>query len=133
MHQNLVRTLYQKGKLINVQREQKRLKSDILGLSEIRWKSAGKINSEDTTFVYSGGDSHSRGVGLILSKEVAAALIGYWAISDRILVAKIQGRPFNIYIIQIYVPTTDCSEQDIEYFYEQLDEAKKKNVNHKKF
>ena len=120
-----VRTLYQKGKLVNVQREQKRLKIDILGLSEVRWKGAGKINDEGTTFIYAGGDSHSRGVGLVLSKDVARALIGYWAISDRILVAKLQGRPFNICIIQVYAPTTECSEQDIEVFYEQLHQAKK--------
>ena len=83
------------------------------------------VISEVLTFIYAGRDCHSRGVGLVLSKEVARALIGYWAISDRILVAKIQGRPFNICIIQLYAPTTECSEQDVEVFYEQLHQAKK--------
>ena len=77
-----VRTLFQKGKLANVQHEMNRLGIDILGLSENRWKGGGRINSESTTIIYSGGDSHSRGVGAILNKGVAAALIGYWAISD---------------------------------------------------
>ncbi len=101
------------------------LKIDILGLSEVRWKGAGKIKDEDTTFIYSGGDSHSRGVGLVLSKEVAGALLDCWAISDRILVAKIQGRPFSICIIQVYAPRTEFSEQDIEVVYEQFHQAKK--------
>ena len=77
-----VRTLFQKGKLANVQHEMNRLGIDILGLSENRWKGGGRINSESTTIIYSGGDSHSRGVGAILNKGVAAALIGCWAISD---------------------------------------------------
>ena len=120
-----VRTLYQKGKLANVQQEMDRLQIDILGLSEIRWTGGGKITSENTTIIYSGGDSHLRGVGFILNKDVAAALIGYWALSDRVLLIKIKGRPFNVCIIQAYAPTADSSEEDIEDFYGQLDQAKK--------
>ena len=77
-----------------------RLAIEIVGLSEISWKGGDKINSENTTIIYSGGDSHSRRVGAILNKVVAAALIGYWAISERIMVVKIRGQPFNICIIQ---------------------------------
>jgi len=120
-----VRTLYQKGKLANVQQEMDRLQIDILGLCEIRWTGGGKITSENTTIIYSGGDSHLRGVGFILTKDVAAALIGYWALSDRVLLIKIKGRPFNVCIIQAYAPTADSSEEDIEDFYGQLDQAKK--------
>ena len=100
-----VRTLFQKGKLANAQQEMNRLGIDILGLSEIKWKGGGRINSESRTIIYSGGDSHSRGVGVILNKVVAAALIGYWAISERVVVVKIRGQPFSICIIQAYAPT----------------------------
>ena len=95
-----VRTLFQKGKVANVQQEMNRLAIEIVGLSEISWNGGDKINSENTTIIYSGGDSHSRRVGAILNKVVAAALIGYWAISERIMVVKIRGQPFNICIIQ---------------------------------
>ena len=61
-------TLFQKGKLGNVQQEMNRLGIDILGLSEIGWKDGGRINSESTTIIYSGGDSHLLGVGVILIK-----------------------------------------------------------------
>ena len=79
--------------MANVQQEMDRLQIDILGLCEIRWTGGGKITSENTTIIYSGGDSHLRGVSFILTKDVAAALIGYWALSDRVLLIKIKGRP----------------------------------------
>ena len=51
-----VRTLYEKGEFTNVQLEMTRLDIDMLGLCEVRWKSAGKITSNDYTFIYSGGN-----------------------------------------------------------------------------
>ena len=62
-----------------------RLQIDILGQYEIRWTGAGKITSESTTIIYSGGDNHLRGAGFILTTDIAAALIGCWALSDRVL------------------------------------------------
>ena len=37
---------------------------------------------------------------------------------------KIQGRPFNISIIIVYAPTSDCNEEEIAMFYDNLDMAK---------
>ena len=71
-----------------------------------RW---GRINSENGTIIYSERDCHSRGVGVIVNKVVAAALIRYWSVSDRVMVVKIRGHIFNIYIIQVYAPTADHS------------------------
>ena len=31
-----------------------------------------------------------------------------------------QGKPFNITVIQVYVPTTNAKEADVEWFYEDL-------------
>ena len=33
-----------------------------------------------------------------------------------------QGRPFNITVIQVYVPTTNAEEAEVEWFYEDLQE-----------
>ena len=43
---------------------------------------------------------------------------------DRILLLKIQGRPSNISIIVVYAPTSDCNEEEIDMFYDNLDMAK---------
>ena len=55
---------------------------------------------------------------------VAAVLIGYWAIPGTVMVVKIRGQPLNMYIIQVYAPITDSSEDDIIYLYDQLNQAK---------
>ena len=61
-----VRTLLQKGKLDNVDQEMDRMKLNILGLAEVRWKGAGSIKVGSKTLIYSGGDNHERGVGILL-------------------------------------------------------------------
>ena len=42
------------------------------------------------------------------------------AISDRISIIRLQATPFNISIIQVYAPTTDHSDEEIEVFYNNL-------------
>ena len=31
-----------------------------------------------------------------------------------------QGKPFNITVIQVYAPTTNAKEDEVEWFYEDL-------------
>ena len=45
----------------------------------------------------------------------------YQTISDRIILAKFKGRPVDILIIQVYAPTTAADDEEIEQFYEELD------------
>ena len=45
--------------------------------------------------------------------------------SDRIIVAKIKAKPFDIGIIQVYAPISERPEEEVEEFYEDLDKAKK--------
>ena len=118
-----VRTLHQAGKVAGVWREMRRMKMDILGISEVRWPGVGEIKSEDGSFVYSGGEEAVRGVGVMMRRRVAKCLMGYWAISDRILVVKIRGKPFDINIIQAYAPTSERDDDEVDEFYDGLDEA----------
>ena len=46
--------------------------------------------------IYSGGKEQKRGVGIIMRKEIVRSLIGYWAISERVIMIKLQGKPFNV-------------------------------------
>ena len=118
------RTMYEKGKLDNVKSEMSRMEINILGLAEVRWTGAGTLSSDNYTVVYSGGTTHERGVGIILDPKHSKALKGYWPVNDRILVVKLSGKPFDIYIIQVYAPTSACTDEDIEKFYEDLEKTK---------
>ncbi|XP_063588934.1 craniofacial development protein 2-like [Penaeus indicus] len=79
------RTMYKAGKLENIKEEMNRLHINIMGISEMRWTGAGAISSENHKIIYSGGEQHGRGVGIIADSKTSKALLGYWAVSDRIL------------------------------------------------
>ncbi|GFS06673.1 craniofacial development protein 2-like [Elysia marginata] len=84
-----IRTLLQKGKLDNVKMEMERLNINILGLSEVRWKGANNIQTGKFRFLYSGGATHERGVGLVVDQEVSKVVKRYWPVSDRVLLLMI--------------------------------------------
>ena len=50
-------------------------------------------------------------------------MIGFWAISGRILLVKLKGHPFNVSIIQVYASTSEHTDVEIEAFFEDLDRA----------
>ncbi|XP_078619529.1 uncharacterized protein LOC144886675 [Branchiostoma floridae x Branchiostoma japonicum] len=84
----------------------------------MRWTGSGKMCSEGKTVLYSGHeDQHRRGVGLILDKEATRALIGWKPVSERIITARFQSRHGKTSIVQVYAPTDDAEESDMDQFY----------------
>ena len=47
-------------------------------------------------------------------------LLGCKLKNDRMISVHFQGKPFNITVIQVYVPTTNVKEAEVEWFYEDL-------------
>ena len=43
--------------------------------------------------------------------------------SDRVVMVKLQAKPFNIYVIQIHAPTQDYDYETIEEYYKQIQSA----------
>ena len=119
-----VRTLWAAGHLELLKEEMKSYRCDILGLSEVRWTGSGEINGCEV--IWSGDETeHQRGVGFLLSSRARMALLGYKPINSRMIVARFSGQPFNVSVMQVYAPTTDKTEEEIEQFYENLDDALK--------
>src|SRR5438132_7956068 len=116
-----VRKLTDPGKLNNIKQEMKRLGINILGLSEVRWKGAGEQVQDGYRIIYSGGEEHQRGVAIVTDHSTSRSIVGHWPVSDRILTVKFRGQHFNISIIQVYAPTAQSSEEDIDNFYEDLE------------
>ncbi len=125
-----VRTMFQKGKLENIKKEMERLKLNVLVLSEVRWKGAGSFSTDKYTIFYSGGDQHERGVGILVDNETSKSVKVFWAVSDRVLLVKLHGKPFNISFIQSYAPTADHDEDAVSNFYEEIDKAYKQCNSH---
>ena len=42
--------------------------------------------------------------------------------NDRMISVHFQGKPFNVTVIQVYAPTNNAEEAEVEWFYEDLQE-----------
>ena len=92
----------------------------------MRWLDTGQLSKNGYTVVYSGNcEKHTNGVGIIMTSEIAKSMMGFWPISDRAMLMKLDTKPFKITVIQVYAPTQDHSEEEVEEFYEQINNALK--------
>ena len=56
----------------------------------------------------------------MVNKRVQNVVLGYNLKKDRMISVRFQGKPFNIRIIQVYAPTSNAEETEVERFYEDL-------------
>ena len=69
---------------------------------------------------YCGQESHRRnGVALIVNR-VWNAVLGCNLKNDRIISACFWSKPFSITVVQVYAPTTNAKEVEVEWFYDDL-------------
>ena len=58
------------------------------------------------------------GVAIRFNRRVQNAALGCKLKKNRVISVSFQGKPFNITIIQVYVPTSNTEEVKVERFYE---------------
>ena len=81
----------------------------------------GEFNSDDHFIYYCGQESLRRnGVAMIVNKRVQNAVPGCSLKNDRMISVCFQGKPFSVTVIQVYAPTHDAEEAEVEWFYEDL-------------
>ena len=81
----------------------------------------GEFNSDDYYIYYCGQGSLGRNrVAFVVNKRVQNAVLGCTLKNDRMISVHFQGKPFNITVIQVYAPTTDAVEDEIDQIYEDL-------------
>ena len=56
----------------------------------------------------------------MVNKRVRNVVLGCNLKNDRMISVPFQGKPFNITIIQVYAPTSNAEEAEVEQFYEDL-------------
>ena len=80
-----------------------------------------EFNSDDHYIYYCGQESLRRnGVAIMVNKRVRNALLGCNLKNDRMISVCLQGKPSNIMVIQVYAPTNNAEEAEVEQFYEDL-------------
>ena len=115
-----VRSMNQ-GKLKVTKQEMARVNVNILGISELKWTGMGEFNSDDHYIYYCRQEFLRRnGVAIMVNKRVQNAILGCNLKNNRMISACLQGKPFNITVIQIYAPTSNAEEAEVERFYEDL-------------
>ena len=81
----------------------------------------GEFNSDDHYIYYCGQESLRRnGVANMVNKKVWNAGLGCNLKNDRMISFLFQGKPLNITVIQVCVPTSNAEEAEVERFYEDL-------------
>ena len=109
------------GKLEVVKQEMTRVNVNVLGISELKRTGMGEFNSEDHYIYYCGQESLRRnGVAIMVNKRVQNAVLGCNLKNNRMISVRFQGKPFNITVIQVYAPTSNAEEAEVEQFYEDL-------------
>ena len=77
-----------------------------------------EFNSDDHYMYYCEQETLRRnGVAIIVNKRVQNALLGCNLKNNRMISVYFQGKPFNITVIQIYAPTSNAKEAEVEWFY----------------
>ena len=105
------------GKLDVVKQEMGRLIIDILGISELKCTGMGEFNSDDHYIYYCWQEFlRKNGVAFIVNKRVQNAVLECSLKNDRMITICFQGKPFSITVIQVYAPTSNAEEAEIEQF-----------------
>ena len=60
------------------------------------------------------------GVAIMVNRRVRNAVLGCNLKNDRMISVRLQGKPFNITVIQVYARTSNAEEAEVEWFYEDL-------------
>ena len=105
------------GKLEVVKQEIARLNVDILGISELKWTGMDELNSDDHYIYYCRQESLRRnGVTIMVNKRVRNAVLGCNLKIDRMISVRLQGKTFNITVIQVYAPTKTLKKLKLNGF-----------------
>ena len=56
----------------------------------------------------------------MVNKRVRNVVLGCSLKNDRMISVLLQGKPFNITVIQVCAPTNNAEETEVERFYEDL-------------
>ena len=56
----------------------------------------------------------------MVNRRIQNAILGCSLTNDRMISLRFQGKPFNITVIQVYAPSSNTEEAEVEWFYEDL-------------
>jgi hypothetical protein len=120
-----IRTLFKPGALRILIDEVTRYNLPIVALQDMRWPGKVNIKSENYTIFYSGteNDNHENGVGFLINDSILSNMKKFTAINERLCIIQIQGKIWDIALLNCYAPTEDKNNDAKSKIYERLEDA----------
>jgi len=87
----------------------------------VRWKDGGDFVSDGVRVIYAGGDDSQRGVAVLLDGTAAKCVTSVERHSDRLLVVNLHASRRDFVLIQVYMPTTAHTDEEVDVLYEQME------------
>ena len=109
------------GKLEVVKQEMARVNVDILGISELKWTGMGEFNSDDHYIYYCGQESLRKKWSSHHGQQKSLKC-STWTQSQRWRkdLYSFPRQTIHVTVIQVYAPTSNAEEAEVEQFYEDL-------------
>ena len=80
-----------------------------------------ELNSDDYYIYYCGQEALRRNeVAIMVNKRVQNEVLGCSLRNGRMISVHFQGKPFKIMVMQVYAPTSNAVEAEVECFYKDL-------------
>ena len=74
--------------------------------------------SDGFRVIFSGSKGGQKGVTIIIDGETSKRVIKIVQHSDRVLLLRIEAEPVDLVVVQVYMPTTEEDDEEIESKYE---------------
>ena len=118
------RSLSSDDRFIEFEDELTKINFDIIGISETRRKEEGclTLNNTGHRFYYKGGNTCNNGVGFVVHKNIVDNITSFKGVSDRVAQLTIRiNNKHHLNIIQVYLPTSSYSDEEVDAVYEDID------------
>ena len=96
---------------------------DVLGISEMKWPEEGDFWSGSYTIIHTGSLNGNAGVGIMLRKNVGMRVKSFLQYNERIVMVKLETKPVDTVVVQVYMPTTDYEDEEVEDVYDDIREV----------
>ena len=94
------------GNIEVVKREMEKTDLDLPGISEMKWTGMGHFTPDEHDIYYCGLETLTRnGVAFICNNKLRRCVMGFKSVNGRIVIIRIQCKPINITVVQVYAPT----------------------------
>lgn len=96
-------------------------------MSDTKWTTSGSfpVQNGEQKIYHSGSNNNTEtnrryGVAIIINKEVDQCVSGFIPVSERVMMLNISSESGTINLIQVYAPTADKADEEIEAFYQDI-------------